>query len=1375
MNVRRILHSLAALGLLALGTSAHAAVALSLVADQPAYLVNATVTVKVQMGASGTEVWGGQFFLTYDSSKLQFLSAGPGDAPFTQPVYSSATIPNIDYAVGAANFTVNGATAPTTMAVLTFKAINPVASTAGLVSFRSHSPATRLTDSNATEVASTPSNLAAISIAAWSGTDAWVDDNYVGLPNGTVVNWPADGNPGPHAIGVDAFATIQGGVNAVSNNGTVHVAAGTYADTNVSGRNGLNIEGAGAATTTVVGSHNSGDPYTFYVQSGSNNTLSGFTITRSGNTPALWNSNVKSGGLNVSNTTGTVVRDCVITGNRNGLYMENNSSATIRNNVIDNNRTGLHMVAANTGGTVAENAITNNWTDGVLFRTESVSNDTTGTKFVGNNISGNWFGQIEYREDFTAMPKDFSGNWLGTTSPSVVATSGGEDPYATQIPVIFGGSSTPPGGQPDIKGNASAQFDITPMLSSGLDTDSGTYADSNGFQGDFSHLIATTQLAQTGATGRVQEGVNLIANGTLTGGARLLDVRAGTYKDNPIVNKALTIAGPNAGTAGSAGRAPEAIIVTNGPSNAVIMVTASNITLDGLKIDGDDPLATGGATYAGTDGNTYFGISNYVQGPGTVFPVSGLTVQNSIITNTFMGIRLNGGAASTGNTITRNWFDAIGNFDFGYAVSLRFHFYADVTNNLMTRCLSGVHTSVHSLAGPAVWSITGNEIHSYGAGICSWGIDTGAATGATITGNQLSAETTPAPIADNAGIIIFYLQGPLTTISGNTISDHDHGIVVTGAFSSGANTLSIGANTITNPKTTGVLFSNNVTFNPIGTSNLNTAAYTFPTALNVNGLTINGALKDGIVVKTTGPSTALASITGTHADGTGAAGFSGVSVDGALASASIVANPTTFTGFDYGIQVSGGAARIQTTNLTGNSSAAIRVLNNAKVDAGDCSASDFTGLGSSSGGNTLTGYGFDNAAPFAVLNDNASGGFNVYAQNNNYGAGPSDNIAALVWDSADNAALSTVLYSQNGGQAITAAVASNDYCNFNVPSSVTFTATYSGPGTIEWRDGTCGGTLIGSGNPFVWNTPPSAAGVHTYYASVNDGCAVQCASTTITVHAAPVITANVSLSGITSGTFTRCITFDLFEAMNCPGPAFTHGEPVTFTNGSGTVSFTAPCGTYACITARDRLHTLRRTIDAGNFHPSGNDYTVDFNGSDALISGNVNDDNFIDILDFGGFIGRYSLADLANTTCSTTGLHPDFDGNGLVGTEDFNFISFNFLAQREADCCSNPLADGQPTVEISVIDLARTDYDMARTADLNRDGLLNTGDVAFLAQHGFSRCPADFYADGVVNVQDIFTYLDNWFAGYPAADTNNDHSIQVNDIFDYINIWFQGC
>ena len=58
----------------------------------------------------------------------------------------------------------------------------------------------------------------------------YVDDNWVGKALGTVID--LDGNPlttsDDVTMGVDAFAHIQDGVNAVLATGTVNVEAGTY-------------------------------------------------------------------------------------------------------------------------------------------------------------------------------------------------------------------------------------------------------------------------------------------------------------------------------------------------------------------------------------------------------------------------------------------------------------------------------------------------------------------------------------------------------------------------------------------------------------------------------------------------------------------------------------------------------------------------------------------------------------------------------------------------------------------------------------------------------------------------------------------------------------------------------------------------------------------------------------------------------------------------------------------------------------------------------------------------------------------------------------------------------------------------------------------
>jgi hypothetical protein len=236
---------------------------------------------------------------------------------------------------------------------------------------------------------------------------------------------------------------------------------------------------------------------------------------------------------------------------------------------------------------------------------------------------------------------------------------------------------------------------------------------------------------------------------------------------------------------------------------------------------------------------------------------------------------------------------------------------------------------------------------------------------------------------------------------------------------------------------------------------------------------------------------------------------------------------------------------------------------------------------------------------------------------------------------------------------------------------------------------------------------------------------------TVTVNGVNDMVVDIELdAGVMAvGPYTRCITFELWET-GCAASVTVNAD-ITFTSGLATGAVVeVPCGDYVCITARDTLHTLRRTDDDGDFGMSGTDWVADFTSAgttnDSLIGGNLNDDKWIDILDYGIFVGQFGLTIGADSPCVTAPPHADIDGDGIVWTEDFTFISTNFLGTHETNCCGAPMPmrgwirpmpqsfDG-PITRISVQELKRRGLHDLIVADLNHDGWLDVQDMeAFL-------------------------------------------------------------
>ncbi len=224
---------------------------------------------------------------------------------------------------------------------------------------------------------------------------------------------------------------------------------------------------------------------------------------------------------------------------------------------------------------------------------------------------------------------------------------------------------------------------------------------------------------------------------------------------------------------------------------------------------------------------------------------------------------------------------------------------------------------------------------------------------------------------------------------------------------------------------------------------------------------------------------------------------------------------------------------------------------------------------------------------------------------------------------------------------------------------------------------------------------------------------------------------NIDTDGALPDVLSRCITFELWDCVDSYGPVeiqqvidfeITAGTPNV---ALGSAMLLVPCDVYDCVTARDTLHTLRRTDEA--FGIVGTQYVADFTtdvdtGGDWLVGGNLNDDNWIDVLDFGVFVWQFHFDyGTGDTDCSTMYPHADISGDGFVDSDDFSFIQINFLQGHEANCCGGapmPLGAPQmsgsyngPVTRISLRQLARRGMPQLIVADLNHDGWLDVKDM----------------------------------------------------------------
>ena len=398
--------------------------------------------------------------------------------------------------------------------------------------------------------------------AAGTISAIYVDDNYAGLPNGTVVKFPAGGSGADHMIGADAFATVQAGINAVASNGVVNVAAGVYHEQVVINQP-LALEGADGAVldgTGLVGPWTTG----IKIRSGNvtiNNmdvahyTQDGITAYKNINMPNLRITNCRIADIQPGYWGFGIYIGYEAEGfGYTPPHLTNHldfSGLVIANNEITNTACSgvvLQSITASSGLLVVSNnlihGITNNdaiWIDcarKVAIENNVIEDNLWGIDFTA--IAEPWFtldgpygaqdilvrGNVIQNNEEEGIA--FYNGWPATVTVenNIIAGNGTGAANFLSEPFNASGNWWGTNTSGGVAASISGPVDYTPFLDNGTDTDPGT----PGFQGDFRILHVDYSSPQTGGVDPAQEAANLLAAYTPPGTPLrlLIEVNGGT-------------------------------------------------------------------------------------------------------------------------------------------------------------------------------------------------------------------------------------------------------------------------------------------------------------------------------------------------------------------------------------------------------------------------------------------------------------------------------------------------------------------------------------------------------------------------------------------------------------------------------------------------------------------------------------------------------------------------------------------------------------------------------------------------------------------------------------------------------------------------------
>jgi parallel beta-helix repeat protein len=641
------------------------------------------------------------------------------------------------------------------------------------------------------------------------------------------------------------YSTIAPALTRVVAGGTVHLAAGTYAETlSLVDKDNVIIDGAGIGATTIDASASTG--YGWDLRS-DGVLLSDFTF--------------------IGPTAGTY-----------GIKVSGNSPVpaagfTIQNVTIQNSKkTGLDINGVN--GVTISNVTVTNTVSGAGIGLTDVNNATL------NNIttSGNAWGSIAVM----TYGRYFPGGSANVTLTNITNT----EAVYTEV-----ANFTTPASPYPVTNFTASEFvyktiNLTDRPNHVFYTK--TEAQATALALAFPAKAQSFVLNKTTGHYVVVPGMTIQAAVNAASAGNTIDVAAGTYIEDLTINKALTLLGPNSAVNPNTGlRVAEAVILpaVSAPNPAVCEVMAylsvSNITIKGFTFDGDNPSLTSGIMIGTADVDACEIMAGY-EGMGNI------TIENNILKNsTYSGVdfyNYYNTAATAGNYIRYNLFKDIGEttYNWGMGVLIYNNFYADITDNVFTGVRTGIQTGNYSLANPgSTGSISNNQIGVWRLGIFH-NLAYSAASPFTIGNNTITAENYPGANKWN-GILLGSIGSAVNaTVSGNNI-------VIPGTVSYSAPNYTAGYN-IWNDTTTAPLTisGGTVTGGDYGIFVNNFEGYTSNadnTAIKIDGVTVLNSGIAGVYVKDSPSNTNNATVYANVQNSTIDTNAIGILVEGADATA----------------------------------------------------------------------------------------------------------------------------------------------------------------------------------------------------------------------------------------------------------------------------------------------------------------------------------------------------------------------------------------------------------------------------------------------------------------------------------------------------------